>query len=172
MPEEQESKQPEEKKKKSKMPIVVAAIVVLNAAALGAFFFLSGRGGASGKEGEEEKEAAAKKAHEGEEGEGEKKVGPLVVLDSFIVNLDQGEARYLKAELSVEIESIEKKKEFDEIKPIVRNEILMGLTSIDVVKAKTVRGKKELEKKITDSIRARLGSELVRNVYFTEFVTQ
>ncbi len=170
MAEEQETEQAEEpKKKKSKMPIILAAIVVVNAAAIGGFFFLSSRGGAA----KAEKKEAPKAEAEGDKKEGAgPKVGPLVMLDSFIVNVDQGEVHYLKAELSVEIEAEEKKKEFDEVKPLVRNEILMVLSVLDVEKAKTARGKKELERKITEAIQKRLGSKLVRNVYFTEFVTQ
>jgi flagellar protein FliL len=166
MAEEQET-EPTPEKKKSKMPIVIAAIVVVNAAAIGGFFLLSGR---SGGEKAEKKEAA--KAEEPKKDEEGPKVGPLVVLDSFIVNVAQGDARYLKAELSVEIESVEKKKEFDELKPLVRNEILLALSAIDVERAKTANGKKEFEKRVAAAIRKRLGSELIRNVYFTEFVTQ
>ena len=144
-----------------KLLIIVVLLLVLGGGGVGAFMVLGGGGDEAA---EEEKKPKKKPAGE---------VGPIVDLDGFVVNVQGLEgARFLKAKVSVELDAEESVEPFNKSVAIVRNEILLMLSEVDVEQMKKAKEKRKLEKKIVKALNKRLGGETVSGAYFTEFVMQ
>ncbi len=164
----EEIEETEDSPPKSKKGLIIAVVVaVVNIVLIGGgFFFLTGS-----------KDAAADgdvaKSKKKTKSAATKEMGPLVNLDGFVVNLEQGErTRYLKTALTVALADEAAKEQFEKSKMLVRNEVLMYLSSLDIEKMKGVKQKKAIQSKLKKLINKRLKSDIVDGVYFTEFVTQ
>ena len=101
------------------------------------------------------------------------KNGPLMPLDSFIVNLaDQDITRYLKTSITVELgweglqESIKKQD------PILRDAVITLIGSTTFQQIRTSAGKKSLREELVKKMSEIVGPDKIRRVYFTEFVVQ
>jgi len=98
--------------------------------------------------------------------------GNLVSAGEFTTNInDEGGTRFLKVEVYVEVEDEKVVEEITTFMPVIKDTILSTLSSksvadLDVSNQKTI--KTEMKKKIN----AKLGSEVVKNVYFTTFIMQ
>ncbi|MFT5432682.1 MAG: flagellar FliL protein [Myxococcota bacterium] len=153
-----EAQVPEEVKKKSPMVMIIAAVVVLAGGGGAAFFMLSGA----------EEAAAAEAPDSGE------KLGKLIQLESFIVNLNEAKStRYLKISFSAELNKPSAEERLKERKDVVRDRVLTYLSGLGV---NDVRGSEPKEiireglvERINEAIRMEEG---VRNVLYTEFVVQ
>ncbi|MCP4606243.1 MAG: hypothetical protein GY847_37995 [Proteobacteria bacterium] len=152
--------------KKSKTMLIVIIVVGVNVAiAGGVLAFTMGSGSAPAEEASPEKKRGAAKTS------GEP--GPLVKMDNFIVNIDSDEGRqYLKTAIIVELVGEDVIPYFEKMRMLVRNEMLMYLSSLDVESARTVKHKQAIQARLKKLINKRLGDELAVGVYFTEFVTQ
>ncbi|MDA8138532.1 MAG: flagellar basal body-associated FliL family protein [Desulfobacteraceae bacterium] len=156
-----------------KVLIIVLGVVVLMMLAMGGGFFLmwskmnttiaevKSQNG-SGKDGEEAK-------NEEEEG----KIGPILKLDTMIVNLaDQGGKRYLRVTMELELSGKEVEEEINKRLPQVRDAILMVLPSKTYNDISTTEGKVALRDELLAKINALLKTGTVKVIYFTEFVVQ
>lgn len=99
--------------------------------------------------------------------------GPVVPMDTFVVNLNEpGSSRFLKATFELELTSKDAEEELAKGKRLVRDEILRYLSSLTVEKTLG----EENKTKIRDDIRSRadklLGDGRIRRVFFTDFVVQ
>jgi flagellar FliL protein len=100
-------------------------------------------------------------------------VGALLPLDSFIVNLaDEDGKRYLKATLQVEFFGPRVPDEFNVRLPQVRDLVLTLLTSKMFADIRTPEGKTVLRDEIINRMNRSLNNDLVKAVYFTEFIVQ
>ncbi len=100
-------------------------------------------------------------------------MGPIFSLDSFIVNLsDQGGKRYLRITMSLELGDPKAAEELTKRLPQIRDSILMTLPSRKVEELQTMEGKNSLRADIISKLNEFLGKEIVKNIYFTEFVIQ
>jgi flagellar FliL protein len=100
-------------------------------------------------------------------------MGPVFALDSFIVNLlDQGGKRYLRVSISFELGDPKFSDELTKRLPQVRDCILMILPARKVDELQTTEGKNSLRTEIVTKLNELLGKEIVKKVYFTEFVIQ
>ena len=61
---------------------------------------------------------------------------------------------------------------FSKWQRLLRNEVLVYLSSLDVEQTRTVKQKRQIEGRLKAIINKRVGTELASGVYFTEFVTQ
>ena len=90
-------------------------------------------------------------------------------LKSFIVNL-MGKSRlgnrYLKVIMQLEISFEEDKAAINKLKPQLRDSILLLLSN------QTMEGKLELKQALLSRVNDVLGKEVVKQIYFTEFVVQ
>ena len=153
----------EEKPKSNMMIIVIVAAVAVLAVGGVAGFLLMSKGG----DGKKSEEPAAPSIEEPD------KLGPLVKMDSFVVNLPGGErGLYMRAAITVELVNDLAVEPFEKWRPIMRNEILMDLSAIKITDNITVEQKKQMEKELVEKMNKRLKSKLVKGVYFTEFITQ
>jgi flagellar protein FliL len=99
----------------------------------------------------------------------------IVPLKSFIVNLadktGQGK-RYLKLTMELEVGGEEAKIRLDKQEPQIRDTVLMLLSGQTLTEITTIDGKIEMKQALTSRINQILGGDLVRSIYFTEFVVQ
>jgi flagellar FliL protein len=167
MAEENELDQPQ---KKSKTMLIVIIVVVVNLVIGGVVVVVMMSGGG---------EKAAPAATGGGEdvspvprmaGDGP---GPLIQMDNFVVNIQSDEgSKYLKAAIVVELAGPEAQDAFKPWEQLVRNEVLVFLSSLEVAETITVKQKRLVEKRLRGIINKRIGADAVAGVYFTEFVTQ
>jgi len=126
-----------------------------------------------------EQPASAAKGASGENGakpagqaEGGKKMGPILEMDPFIVNLADADPRFLKVTVKLEMDSPGATTEATERLPQVRDTILVLLSSKEAQNLKPTAGKLQLRDEILLKVNALLSSGQARNAYFTEFVVQ
>lgn len=163
--------------------IVAGAVLLLAVGGGGAYAWLKFKAPHNDEAKTEEGAAtAAKPADKGEKGEkGEKpagqaagasKMGPIMDLDPFIVNLSDADPRFLKVTVKLEMDGSPAKTEVGERLPQVRDAILVLLSSKDAQGLKPTAGKMQLRDEILQRVNSLLSSGQVRNAYFTEFVVQ
>ncbi len=100
-------------------------------------------------------------------------MGPVFSLDSFIVNLsDQGGKRYLRITMGLELADPKSAEEMTKRLPQIRDSILMILPSRKVDELQTTEGKNSLRTEIISKLNELFGKEIVKKIYFTEFVIQ
>lgn len=101
----------------------------------------------------------------------ELKTGALLSAGEFTTNVaDVAGTRFLRVEVTIETD--EKRKE-----EVNANMAVIKDTIINTFQAKTVadldiRNRDNLKTEITNQLNARLGAEVIRNVYFTKFIMQ
>jgi flagellar FliL protein len=187
MPEEEmemEVEGGEKKKKKSPLLKIIILVVLLLVLGAGGFFgwqyFMAEpepqpedkaakEDAASPEEGAEEGEEGAKNGKKAQEAQ-----GTVINLEPFVVNLaDRGGKRYLRLSLAVDAKEEKIRKEIEARMPIIRDSILLLLTSKSYGDISNVSGKLRLRNEVLQAFnRALAGKGSVHAVYFTEFVVQ
>ena len=100
-------------------------------------------------------------------------LGPILSLDTFIVNLaDKGGNRYLRVTMDLELDNPELEDEINKRMPQVRDSILMILPTKRFEDISTIQGKTALRDQILESINGFLAQGKITNIYFNEFVVQ
>lgn len=150
----------------SKAPIIaVVALLAVNLLGTGfiAVKVMKGGGGGHGPA----KEATEEKPKE-------KLPGPVVTLDTFVVNLNEpGSSRYLKCTIELEVEDPVAQKEIEEQRRLIRDEILSYLSNLTVKDTMGEAGKSKIKDDLLErSDKAVGGKEKVKHLFFTEFVVQ
>ncbi len=103
----------------------------------------------------------------------EEPLGPIVSLDTFIVNLaDKGGTRYLRLTIDLELGTKELEKEIEKRLPQVRDSILMILPTKRFADINTAAGKIALRNEIMEKLNSFLSMGKVTNIFFKEFVVQ
>jgi len=103
----------------------------------------------------------------------EQPLGPILSLDTFIVNLaDKGGNRYLRVTMDLELGNPELEDEINKRMPQVRDSILMILPTKRFEDISTIQGKTALRDQILESINGFLAQGKITNIYFNEFVVQ
>ncbi len=149
--------------KKKLIIIIVAVLVILIGGGAGAYFFFMS-GGDEKISPEEEKAMAAELANQ---------VGPMVNIDSFIVNiLDDEESRYLKAAITVEVDSEETSMELNSRMPQVKDAILLLIGNKTFNELSDLQGKIQLRAELINRLNSILTKGKVKRIYFTDFVVQ
>ncbi|ALQ50367.1 flagellar basal body-associated protein FliL [Nitrosomonas ureae] len=150
------------KSKKGLVIIILIAIIAICAGAGGTWYFMQMSG-----DGEGETEKAKPKA----------KPTTFIDLDIFTVNLQPEENnQYLQVGLTVKTRESEVVQEIAKQMPLIRNRILMLLSSKKAADISSIAGKQQLSQQVSDEIRQSIDSEDlqedVREVLFTSFVIQ
>jgi flagellar FliL protein len=100
-------------------------------------------------------------------------VGALLPLDPFIANLaDEDGKRYLKATLQVEFFASQVPPEFNARMPQMRDLLLTLFTNKLFSEIRTPQGKALLRDEIINRMNRTLNKDMVKAVYFTEFIVQ
>ena len=162
--------------KKSSMKLIIIGVVVLLAVGGGGAFawfkFLAPHKVEAHTLEAKSLEAKAGEAKPGEQGAAAAKIGPILDLDPFIVNLADTEPRFLKVTIKLELDGAPAKAEVSERIPQVRDALLILLSSKETQSLKPTSGKLQLREEILQRINALLSTGQARNAYFTEFVVQ
>ena len=166
MAEEGAQAQPEGAKQgKSKLPLILIVVLVLVGGGAGAAWYLGLlSGGGHDAEAREEEHQQHEKAPA---------VGALLPLDPFIANLaDEEGRRYLKATVQVEFFEAHVPGDFGARLPQMRDLLLTLLSSKLFEEIRTPQGKALLREEIINRMNRAIGKDLVKAVYFTEFIVQ
>lgn len=101
------------------------------------------------------------------------KFGQTFDLGEFTVNLS-GDAgrRFVRAKIVVEVDKPEVVKELEERTPQLRDGVITVLAAKTMDDISTGDGRERLRREIAASLESRVGSDRIRNVYFTELVFQ
>ena len=100
-------------------------------------------------------------------------VGALLPLDPFIANLaDEDGKRYLKATLQVEFFGAQVPADFNARMPQMRDLLLTLFTNKLFSEIRTPQGKALLRDEIINRMNRTLNKDVVKAVYFTEFIVQ
>ena len=158
-----EAEAPEESGGKKKLIIIIVALVLVAAIGGGvAFFLLSGKKPQADPEAEAA--ALAQKA---------KQVGPMVNIDAFVVNiLDDEENRYLKAALTIEVDSQAAADEINTRMPQIQDAILLLIGNKTFSELRDMQGKMQLRAELINRLNEILTRGKVKRIYFTDFVVQ
>lgn len=116
-------------KKKGKMLPIIFAIVLVVAA--GGFFMMKPKSKAKPKV--------------------EIKLGEIQTMPEFLVNLKDGNA-YVRAEIAMQTKEGFDKEKFDKVLPVVRDAVLMQLSSKSLAEIETATGKQKLKKLIATAV--------------------
>ncbi|MBI3542104.1 MAG: flagellar basal body-associated FliL family protein [Deltaproteobacteria bacterium] len=98
--------------------------------------------------------------------------GKMLALEPFTVNLTTGAGtspRYVRMNVSLELEQGVPEKEFDVKQPRVRDTIINLLNSKKATELNAVEGREQLKDDIKRSINAFMLQSKVKGVYFTNF---
>ena len=117
-----------------------------------------GGGGAHGAAVEEE-------LHEGEE-----PLGAIFPFETFTVNLSGG--RYLRAQVQFEFTTRDVPRRFYARLVPLRDAIIASMTAKTSADLDTVRGKETLKGDLKDLVNQHMGAEVIKRVYFSQFVIQ
>jgi len=163
------AKEPEKKaeagggSKKKLMIIIAAVVVLLIGAGIGAFFFLNSQ----------EEPNLTPEQEQAELERQAKEIGPMVDLESFIVNiLDQGEVRYLKAAITLEADTPEAATELTQRMPQVKDAILLLIGNKTFAELSDLQGRLQLRAELLNRVNSLLMVGKVKRIYFTDFVVQ
>jgi flagellar FliL protein len=181
---ETEEKQPQQapaaKGGKSKLILALVAVVVLGGLGGGAYVML-GKGGdaEAAKHGADDGgHKGSKDGKHGKEGKGSEKGAPdaedaIVALDTFVVNLaDENAQRYLKVTMKVEFFGPEAPPRFAARQAQIRDLLLSLLGSKTVADVRTIEGKQQLRDEVMARISRVIEEDVVKAVYFAEFIVQ
>jgi len=148
---------------KTKMMVIIAvSVVLLIGAGIGAYLFFS----SDNKPLTPEQEQAQLERQA-------KEVGPMVDLESFIVNiLDQGEVRYLKAAITLEADTAATAAELVQRMPQIKDAILLLIGNKTFAELSDLQGRLQLRAELLNRINSLLLVGKVKRIYFTDFVVQ
>ncbi len=100
-------------------------------------------------------------------------LGPLFSLDTFIVNLaDPQRNRYLRITMDLELAASSDAEKLNERLPQIRDRILMILPSKRFEEIASMEGKTALRDEIIGKLNGLFPTEVISNIFFTEFVIQ
>ncbi len=104
---------------------------------------------------------------------GKETVGPMVNIDSFIVNIldDQG-GRYLKAAITLELDGKAAADEVGTRLPQLRDAILLHVGNKSFQEMSDLQGKLQLRAELIARLNQLLQNGKIQKIYFTDFVVQ
>ncbi len=147
------------------VPVLAVAGVVIASAAAWFFGLLPFGGHASAPVAEAKEEEPVVDA--------KPQVGALEAMDSFIANLsDEDGRRYLKVTLQVEFFDPHVPEEFRLRAPQIRDLLLTLFSSKTFAEIRTPEGKGLLREEIINRMNRAMHRDVVKAVYFTEFIVQ
>jgi len=106
-------------------------------------------------------------------GEGPVAIGPMVEIESFVINInDDKDSRYLKAAITLEMDSPEAVAEVKTRMPQVRDAILLLIGNKSYNEVRDLQGKLQLRVELMNKVNEIVRGGKVRRIYFTDFVVQ
>ena len=169
---EKKKEEPEKGGGKNKLIIIIAAAVLLLGVGGGAaYYFLVVKPHQLElqKKKEEESKAAALIKPIPEEA----KIGPMVEIKEFVVNIIGEDAtHYVKASLSLELDKDNTMDEVNKRMPQIRDAILLLISNKTFAELQDIQGKNQVKAELKSKINSFLKTGSVNNIYLTDFVVQ
>ena len=98
-------------------------------------------------------------------------IGKLIPLETFLVNLSGSRGRKLiKINMELEVDGDEVQAEIEQLKPKIRDIIIVILSSKTYAQIATTEGKDILRSEIKDQVNLFLTKGQIKRVYFTELI--
>jgi len=149
-------------KSKKMLLIIIIAAVVLIGGGVAAFLLLGGNSDAEAEQAKKDAEAIAGT-----------NIGPMVNIESFIVNiLDDSGTRYLKAAMTLEVTSDKTVEEINQRMPQIKDAILLLIGNKSFSELQDLQGKMQLRAELSAKLNDLLKSGQIKRIYFTDFVVQ
>ena len=99
-------------------------------------------------------------------------IGKLVPMETFLVNLSESRGRKLvKINMEFEVSNDEVQQEIENLKPRIRDMVIMIISDKTLAQVSSKDGKDELRDEIRNQVNLFLTKGQIKNVYFTEFIT-
>ncbi len=149
--------------------IILAIVNMLVVASVGAMIWL----GKKKHDAEPHIDDVIKGEAEAQKKESEKKdfIGNLIPLETFLVNLSGSRGRkLLKINMEIEVDGEEVQAEIEQLKPKIRDIIIVTLSSKTYSQISTKDGKDILRGEIRDQVNLFLTKGQIKRVYFTELI--
>lgn len=183
MAEKKTAPEGEGKSKKKLFILIGAAVLVVGLGVGGGFYFMkssspekkaeAAEGEKAAGEGKAEGGKAATEMAEGGGGEIAAGIGPMVEIEPFVINiLDDQSSRYLKAALTLELDSAETTAQINARMPQIRDAILLLIGNKTYDELRDLQGKLQLRAELTAKLNGLLEKGQVKKIYFTDFVVQ
>ncbi len=164
------------KSKKKLLLIAGIGVVAVALVGVGVFTFLNKKGKPAGDNAAAAETAKAEeKGKEGGHGgkEGAAAASRYLTLDPFILNLADVESnRYLKISVSIEFADPRTIKEAEGKVPVIRDALVLLMSSLTYGEIHSVEGKITLQSEIQNRLGKILETGAVKRVYFTDLVVQ
>ncbi|WP_310598943.1 flagellar basal body-associated FliL family protein [Desulfobulbus sp.] len=171
MAEKKPEKAEEPKKGDKKKLIIIAAAVLVPLLAGGGYYFLMYKPKQEEmlRKQQEESKAAALIKPVPEEA----KIGPMVEIKEFIVNIIGTDApHYVKASLSLELDKDSTVDEVNRRMPQIRDTILLIIGNKTFEELQDIQGKNQVKAELKSKINSFLKTGKINNIYLTDFVVQ
>ncbi|MCQ8105001.1 flagellar basal body-associated FliL family protein [Methylomonas sp. SURF-2] len=160
-----------------KLIIIITAVILLLGGGAGAYFFLMNKPADSAQT--DKKSETTKAAEEARKEEEDPTLAEQYyeLSDPLLVNFPPGAgAKIIKLSVTVLVKGEAAAAALKKHEPMIRNNLLMAISSLGADKAKTLEGKQELQATMLTEIgkvmELMTKKNPVKAVYFTEFVTQ
>lgn len=163
--------EPKKEGKKKLIIIVAAAVVLLLLGGGGGYYFLilKPKQEEMQRKQEEESKAAALIKPVPEEA----KIGPMVEIKEFVVNIiGTDAAHYVKASLSLELDKDGTVDEVNRRMPQIRDAILLLIGNKTFEELQDIQGKNQVKAELKSKINSFLKTGKINNIYLTDFVVQ
>ncbi len=172
MAEKTEKKEEQDKGGKKKLIVIIAvALILLLAGGGGGYYFLvlkPQKEEMKRKQEEDSKAAALIRAVPEES-----KIGPMVEIKEFVVNIiGTDAAHYVKASLSLELDKDSTMEEVTKRMPQIRDAILLLIGNKTFEELQDIQGKNQVKAELKSKINSFLKTGKVSNIYLTDFVVQ
>jgi flagellar FliL protein len=154
--------------KNNKNLIIIGILGVLLLGAIGVAAYMMGKANAPAEARQAQNEAEATPAN------GTKKLSGLMVeIEPFIVNiLDVQGTRYLKAAITLEVDSEPAVQEAGERMPQIRDAVLLLISNKTFAEMSDLQGKLQLRAELMAKLNSFFRRGRVQKIYFTDFVVQ
>ena len=182
---ETESKDGEKKSSKKLIVIIAIVVLLLGGGAGGYFFFMHKPAGDEHGKHDEHGEKKAEESHPAEEEKAdEHEQDPAAhaevyyqITEPLLVNFPaNASAKIIKISVTVLVKGEANVAVMKKHEPMIRNNLLMAISSVGADKAKTLEGKKELQTMMQNEVGKVMELMTKKNpvqaVYFTDFVMQ
>jgi flagellar FliL protein len=174
---EEEKKEEAGVKKKGNMLLYiiigVVALLLLVGVGIGAYFLGSKSASPTLEEGLPAEEGIVEQKPARPAGKKIEELGSLVQIDEFLINLlDKDSSRYLKATLTLEMDSGEAAAEIQTRMPQIRDAILLLTSSKTFGELQDLQGKMQLRAELIGHLNTLLAKGQVKHIYITNFVIQ
>ena len=168
---EKEKKKEEQEKGGGKNKLVIIAAIVLLLVGSAAYFFLVVK--PHNEQEQQKKEEESKAAALIKPLPEEAKIGPMVEIKEFVVNIISEDAtHYVKASLSLELDKDTTVDEVGKRMPQIRDAILLLISNKTFAELQDIQGKNQVKAELRSKINSFLKTGSVNNIYLTDFVVQ